>query len=239
MNYTFKFKIIAGELPITVELLNSSKEAFIVYGYGEYMFENVPEGLYTLHITDANNCVYERSVHIDGFTTTEIYIPNSAIIFGNTNDRLTIFDENVTNRNSVYSGFPDLNIVDLYFWFKTKDKKPLNEIQTFHFDIRSYDISMINNQLTFISINDEINMELTNKVQNINKISGDIILKENFIEGFIWYNFNKTSSPDSRFQIDANTTNLFFDTSIPTRISAGTTYGIETITSTSILMNFE
>ncbi len=239
MNYTFKFKIISGELPITVELLNSTKSIFTVYSYGEYMFENVPEGLYILHITDANNCVYERSVHIDGFTTTEIYIPKNSIIFGNTNDKLTIFNENVTNRNDPYSGFPDTNIIDLYFWFKTKNRKALNDIQTLHFDIRSYNISIINNQLTFISINDEINMELLNKVQTANKFSGDITLKENFIEGFVWYNFNKTSSSDSRFQIHANTTNAVFDTLIPIKSDVGTAFGIETLTQTEILMNFE
>ena len=241
MNYNFKFKILSGELPMTIELLNSSKEPYIVYSYGEYLFENVPEGEYTLKVTDANNCIFERPVEIDGHTTTEISIPDNAIIFGNADDRLTIFNENATNRNSVYVGFPDMNIVDLYFWFKTKNGKPLNDIQTFHFDIRSTDPVNINNIIDYISTNDEINMEITNKVETVNKISGDIILKYSFIEGFLWYRFNKVFSSDSRFQVHVNaiTPNIFFDTSIPTRTDEGKTYGIETITHTDILMNFE
>jgi len=128
MAATIFYTITSGATPITVELTPSFIPVNTHLSPGTYSFTDVDNGEYTLIFTDSNGCVYEKDVIVDPFvtTTTTTVIPGDALIAGQAQDVLLIFNQAGTNRTNHYLGnTPSDTNLTLYLWFKTLDGEPL------------------------------------------------------------------------------------------------------------------
>jgi hypothetical protein len=221
------FYIGSGAAPFVAELLGSDKPDQTLTTIGAYQFVDVENGVYTLRITDGNGCVDENEVIVDPFvtTTTTTVIPGSSIVVGHTQDPVTIFNPDATNRNSEYEGFPDPDVVVLYLWFKTLDGTPLNALKQFDYTFSVTGISGTS-QFTFTSVSDEIHCEVQESATGPTEpLTGTIILKENFIESYFEYVYYRGST-DKRYKIELVSAQEIFDPLMVTRDDDSKLYGI-------------
>jgi len=230
---TISYTIVSGAAPFIAELMPSNISANIHNTAGTYYFINVPNGVFTLTITDSNGCVFSQDLTIDPSvtTTTTTQAPRSSIIIGNTDDQTLIFNPNGTNRNTHYTGFPNPNSVTLFLWLKTLDGTPLN-IQK----VINYSIAAVNgNVFQFNSLSDEIHANIVPSI-TVPSLGGQLILNVGFIETYFMYTYIKNpASPN--FQINLNTTSDLFYTNIS--LTGGTNqYGVTHIDRQNIIMQF-
>lgn len=219
--------------PFVAELIPSSIPVNIHNTTGTYQFINVPNGVFTLTITDSNGCVFSQDLNIDPnvTTTTTTQAPKNSIIIGNTQDQTLIFNVNGTNRNTHYTGFPNVNVSTLFLWLKTLDGTPLTVQKVINYSIASVN----SNVFQFNALSDEIH---TNIVPSIStpSLDGQLILKIGFIETYFMYTYIKNPVLPN-FQINLNTTTDLFYTNIP--LTGGTNqYGVTHIDRQNIIMNF-
>lgn len=231
INYTIQ----SGAAPFTAELTPSLIPVNIHNETGTFQFNDVPDGNYTLIIKDSNECVFEQELNVDPLvTTTTTTIPSGdLIVVGQAQDDLLIFNPDATNRDQKYVGFPDENIVMLYLWLKTLNGAPLTEQKSI-----SYNISGgVDNTFSFVGLSDEMNAEVIESVEGAaESISGQIILKEGFIETFFEYIYVKNpSNPTLRVELNSTINWLYED--IPL-VDNNNQYGVTYIDGDNVVMNF-
>jgi hypothetical protein len=229
-----KYTIVNGGVPFKVELIPSSIPANMHNSVGQFEFLNVPNGSYVLTITDGNECVFEEQITVDPSvtTTTTTQIPSNSIVVGQTNDTNVIFNEDGTNRDSHYSGYPDVNTSTIYLWFKTYDGFPITNQKTLQYSL----IGDSGTTFSFNSLSDEIHCEVIENINNAPSISGNIILKSGFIETYFEYTYMKNPLiPD--YTINLTTIeNIFYN---GLELTGGTNqYGITYNTNNNIIMKF-
>jgi len=232
------FNIIDGIPPFEVELIGSTIPKIIYNNAGAYSIDGIDNGVYILKIIDANECIYEKEIIVDPSvtTTTTTKIPGKSIVIGHTQDPILIFNPNGTNRNSEYNGYPDSDIVTLYLWFKTYNGKPLDNNILLNYEIISSDQN-INSTFEFNSVTDEIHCEVIENTSGINNvIDGNIILKNGFIESAFKYTYNKTINKRFEIEIQSSLDNIY--PNLQTKLDAETTYGITSINSGGIILNY-
>jgi len=187
---TIKYTIKSGAAPYTVELTPILIPINYHESGGTYEFINVPDGSYVFIVTDANECVFQQELTVNPFvtTTTTTLTPGNSIVVGNTDDEMLIFNENATNREDHYIGYPDANVVTLYLWFKTFDGKPLSENMLFYYTIAANSGSTFN----FVDVSDQKHVEVTQTIGGFApSISGQVLLKVGFIESYFQYTYIK------------------------------------------------
>jgi hypothetical protein len=203
---------------------------------GTYQFTNVPDGTYLLTVTDANDCLFEQTITVNPLvtTTTTTHIPNDSIIVGSNTNGLFIFDENLTNTNSLYVGSPDPMTVTVYLWFKTKDGNPLTSSKQMTYNIHS---GVAGTQFTYNGVSDATHMIVNETVSGpASIIFGSISLQSGFIESFFAYTFKKIVGT-ADYDINLNGSTVRFDTEVP--ISTPTyLYGVNSISPTVAHLNF-
>lgn len=239
MSNIVNFNIVSGTIPFEVELIGSTIPIQTFNSLGVHSINNVPNGVYTLKITDGNGCEFEREIIVDPFvtTTTTTIIPGNFIVVGQAQDPLIIFNPAGTNKNGNYVGYPDPDIVPLYLWFKTFDGKPLvNSI------VLNYNIGITggtaDSQFEFNSLSDEVHAEVQESVTGpANTILGSIILKPGFIETFFEYTYYR-GSVNMRYQIEIISTAEKLYPNSETKNDAGTTYGISSIDVGSVILDY-
>lgn len=64
------YQIITGVAPFIVELIPSVITPQVKNNVGTYILENIPNGTYTLRVTDGNNCIMEINNIVINTTTT-------------------------------------------------------------------------------------------------------------------------------------------------------------------------
>ena len=232
------FNIVSGVLQVVAKLSGSTQPDQIINSYGVHVFTSVEWGIYTLILTDANGCVIEREITVNPSvtTTTTTIAPGSSIIIGNTQDPITIFNPDATNKNGGYYGYPDADIVNLYVWFKTLDGTPLPSDKTFTYTIQGR-TSPYSSTFEFIDLSDQIHAEvLETSFGPISPLQGSIVLKAGFIETYFNYIYYKNL--DTLMAVDINTLNNDIYTGIPTRSDAGTTGGIDVLNDSRILIQY-
>lgn len=231
------YNIASGLPPFTAKLIGSSLPEKIHSAIGVYQFDDVPNGVYTLQVKDANDCIFEKEITVDPFvsTTTTTVIEEDLLIVGNAQDPLAIFNEDATNRSSEYQGFPDPDTVTLYLWLKTLNGEPLSIQKEFSYDISS-DVGQNQAQFTFVNYNDQIHSEIIRGSSGPAPIiNGDIVLYPGFIEGYFQYTYEKDIN--NRFVIDLVAINDIF---YPNLELTGSTkiYGVTTAEKDRIVMQF-
>lgn len=227
---TIKFNIVSGESPFEVELIGSDKGTATIYSYGEHTIYNVYDGIYTLKIVDANGCEHREDLVVNPSvtTTTTTVLPGNSLIVGHSQDGATVFNMAATNRNTQYSGYPDPNVVVLYLWLRTKDGKPLGETITLNYSISANELTG-DSEFIFNSVSDNVNAEIIETSTGpVSPLTGNLILKENFIETYIEYVYNK-GTVDSLFSINLESTSDVFDTNVNTTLDEAKTYGLVNI----------
>lgn len=227
---TVLFNIESGAPPFIVELIGSEIPKLTFNTIGEKQINNVPIGIYTLKITDSNDCEFEQQIYVDQSitTTTTTRVPENAIVVGNINDPLLIFNENATNINNIFNGYPDPNIVTSYLWFKTFTGEKLDEEISLDYTISSGS-DPLNSEFIFNKLSDQVHAEvIENSFGPALTISGTLLLKKDFIETFFEFTYLKSSSDDD-FYIDITSSlpgeNLIY-TGVPTKSDVGTTHGV-------------
>jgi len=261
---TIKYTIVSGVAPFTAELTPSLIPVNVHDAIGAYEFDDVPNGFYTLIITDSNGCSFQQELTVDPLvtTTTTTQTPTSSIVIGNTQDENLIFNVNGTNINNHYCGYPNQNISTLYLWLKTLDNAPLTSQKVVNYSINSINVcgccsctcccscsccscgccsSCCSCNITtfkFNSLSDEIH---TNIVENVvgpsPSIGGQLILKPGFIETYFQYTYDKNPSM-SDFQINLNSNEDWLDTNVPLTTCGINQYGITYIDRNNSIMNF-
>jgi hypothetical protein len=225
---TVYYNILSGAPNFLVELTPSSIPSNINTAIGTYYFDNVPDGEYTLKITDSNNCVFSQVVVVDSqnittTTTTINPMPDDSIIIGNTDDQTLIFNEVATNRNSHYVGYPNEDISTLYLWFKTTDGLPLTIQKSINYTIETSINS--ENLVSIINNSNNINSEIIENLRGPNlAINGNIIFNVGFIETCITYCVVNNSN-DPSFKIELNSVKNDFNYNIPV-VGVNNQYGI-------------
>lgn len=232
---TVKYNIVNGAGPFIAELTPSLIPENIHITTGTYEFQNVPNGGYTLIITDSNGCAFEQEITVDPLvtTTTTTLAPGNSIVVGNAQDESLIFNVNGTNRDSHYDGYPNPNTSILYMWLKTLDGAPLTTEKILNYTITADSGSTF----IFNAFSDEIH---TNIIQNstgpATSISGQLYLKSGFIETYFQYTYTK-NPVNPNFQIDLDSSTNWLYTGIP--LTGGTNiYGITYIDRDNVKMNF-
>lgn len=231
--------LVSGVPPFKVELIGSDIEPQYYYTFGIHSIDDVPEGVYILNIKDANECEYEQELIVNPAitTTTTTVLPGDSIIVGHSQDPLTIFNPNATNRNSQYNGYPDPDVVNLFLWFKTKNGALNPSLKTISYSINSSG-GTAESIFSFDSVSDEVHTDVQESTFGTTApLNGNLILKKNFIETYFQYICNKAGA-DTRFQITLNSTVDLFDTNILTRQEQGKTYGINYIDRRQIKLNY-
>ena len=230
------YNIASGLAPFTAKLLGSSLPENIHNSIGTYQFDNVPNGVYTLQIVDANNCIFEKEITVDPSvtTTTTTIIENDLLVVGNVQDTLVIFNPDATNRSSSYQGFPDPLYVELYLWLKTLNGAPLETQKEFSYDITINSSS--GSTLELVEYSDQIHSNIIRGSSGpLANINGDIELYPGFIEGYFKYVVDRGA--DDRFIIDLITTNNIFYPNL--EITGGTKiYGVTTAEKNRVVMQF-
>lgn len=231
-----RFNIESGAKPFIVKLLGSDKDDLIINEYGETIIYDVSNGIYELNITDSNGCIFNKEMIVNPniTTTTTTKIDGKSLIIGHAQDELVIFNEGGTNRNSEYNGYPDGDVVELYLWFKTFDGEPLDEQKLLNLEINGEDDSSFN----YVVVSDQIHVDTLNILNSVeNQITGQVILKEGFIESYFKYILYKgNNNPRYSIRLYSSLPNIYTD--INTRIDDGKTYGIENITNNEILLKY-
>jgi len=230
------YNIVSGVLPVIAQLSGSTVPDQTINSFGVHVFTNVALGIYTLILTDANGCRFERQITVNPAvtTTTTTVIPGSSIVIGNAQDPITIFNPIATNRVSEYDGYPDPDIVSLYLWFKTLDGMPLSSDKTLTYAIQGR-VSPYASTFEFIEISDQIHAEVfETSFGPTTPLLGSIVLKAGFIETAFNYIYYKNI--DSLFTIDIESAANDIYTGIPTRSDAGTIRGIDALQSDRIYM---
>jgi len=233
------FTIVDGAPPFEAELIGSSIPKKIFNSVGSYYIYNIENGVYTLKITDGNGCVFEKEVIVNPnvTTTTTTFIPDYSILIGNSQDPITIFNPNATNRNSQYIGYPDQDVVELYLWFKTLDGKPLESNKVLTYEISSTGGTALST-FKYDSVSDEIHTEVNRDVSGpATLISGNIILKPGFIESFFKYYYYRNGT-NKEFNISIGSNNNIIYPLFNTRFDENKTYGIESISKSVINFNY-
>ena len=223
------FNIVSGAPPFEAELIGSLKPNQVFNNTGQYSFNDVSNGVYTLRISDANGCVYEKEVIVNPniTTTTTTTIPGNSIIVGHAQDSLLIFNVDATNKNGDYTGYPDSDIVTLYLWFKTNNGEPLNNSKILNYRINTTG-GTADSTFEFNRLSDQVHAEVQENITGPNDtITGDIVLKEGFIETFFEYTYYRGTN--RRFQINIESPLDDLNPNLETKIDAGTTYGITSI----------
>lgn len=240
MGNIISFDIVNGVPPFEAVLSGSTIPSQTYNNVGTYSFNNVPNGVYTLVIIDGNGCVFKKELIVNPSvtTTTTTIQPNNSIVIGNAQDQLLIFDPNATNRDTPYIGYPDPNIVDLYLWFKTLDGKPLIDIKTFSYEIRSENVTD-NSLFEFIDVSDEIHYEVTETLNGPSPtIRGNIILKPGFIESYFHFIYHKgIASQLFDIEVVGSVNDIY--TGINTKLDDGKNYGIITLQSDRIVIEYD
>lgn len=238
------FNIESGSPPFIAELIGDEYFKKIFNSVGEKQIDNVPIGVYTLKITDSNDCVYEQQVYVDQSitTTTTTKIPDNAIVVGNINDPLLIFNEEATNINTIFTGYPDPDIVTLYLWFKTYSGEKINNELSLNYIISSAD-DLNGSKFVFNNLSDEIHAEvIENTFGPSTTINGTLLLKPDFIETYFQFIYLKSSSSDN-FYINIEPTiptSDFIYTGVPTKDDAGTNYGVhDPVLSNRIILSYD
>lgn len=232
-----QFNIVSGAAPFQAELIGSDLPILEIASTGIHQFDDVPNGAYTLKITDANGCEFEQDIIVDPFvtTTTTTQLPDDVILIGNTQDTLTIFNSAATNRNTRYEGFPDPDVVELYLWFKTTDGQPLTSNKTMSYVIEASG-STGDSEFEFIEINDEVHVEVQEgSVGPSSPISGDLLFKPGFIEAYFKYEYLR-GSVDKDFTITITSATSDINNTVETLDEAGTLFGIEDVSRTQIIL---
>ena len=230
------FNIVSGTAPFEVELIGSSIPALSFNSTGQQSITDVPNGVYALRITDANGCLYEKEMIVDPnvTTTTTTTIPGNSIVVGHAQDPLLIFNPDGTNRNGDFSGYPDPDIVTLYLWFKTFNGKPLAGDRVLTYNIDANDGS----EFEFNKLSDQIHTEVIEDASGpADPISGSIILRAGFIESFFEYTYYR-GNVNKRFQIDIQSPLGELYPNSETNGDAGTTYGITSINTGQIILDY-
>ena len=233
------FKIVSGTPPFEAELVNSFKPVQTFNNTGQYSFTDVPNGVYVLKITDANGCLYEKELIVNPniTTTTTTQIPGDSIIVGHAQDPLLIFNPVATNKNSDFSGYPDPDVVTLYFWFKTFNGEPLSNDK-----FLTYKINVTNetgdSEFEFNKLSDQVHAEVQEDTSGpSDSIFGNIVLNAGFIETYFEYTYYRGST-DKRYQIDIQSPLEELYPNLETKADAGTTYGITSINEGRIILNY-
>jgi len=227
---TVTYNIASGQAPFTAQLLPSTTLINEHATTGTFTFEDVPNGVYTLRITDANLCVYEKEMTVDPFvtTTTTTILPDDSIVVGNAQDTLLIFNPDTSNRNSEYTGYPDPNIVTLYLWLKTFDGKPLTSEIGFSYNFEALS-AIYGANFNFLSLSDEIHTEINESASGpATTISGTLSLKAGFIETYFEYRYLKSLDPGFTIDITSLSGDKIY-TNIQTLGEAGTSRGIDSL----------
>lgn len=228
------YNIVSGVLPVVAQLSGSTVPDQIINTYGVHVFTDVAWGIYTLILTDANGCRFEKVITVNPAvtTTTTTIIPGTSIVIGNTQDPITIFNPAATNRTSGYDGYPDPDVVSLYLWFKTLDGTPLASDKTLTYTIQGR-TSIYASTFEFVELSDQIHAEVfETSFGPISPLQGSIVLKAGFIETFFNYIYYKNI--DSLFTIDiGSVTNDIY-----TNLSLTSNQGIQELSSDRILMQY-
>lgn len=239
MGSSITFTIVDGAAPFTVELVNSTIPIKTYSMSGTYTISDVPNGVYTLKITDSNDCVFEKVLTVNPTitTTTTTEAPGNSIVIGHAQDPLLIFNPTATNRNSEYSGYPDLDTVTLYLWFKTLNGEPLTTNKSFSYEIAAPNVSNAS-YFEYVDVSDQIHAIISEgSVGPVSPLTGSIILETGFIESFFKYIYFRGSA-DKRFSIDIITPQNNIYTGIPTKDDSGKTYGITTLENNKITLDY-
>ena len=231
---TVRYTIVNGATPFTAELTPSFIPVNIHLHTGTFLFGNVPDGSYTLRITDSNGCVFEQEINVDPFvtTTTTTQAPGNSIVVGQAQDESLIFNVQGTNRDSHYDGYPNPNTSTLYLWLKTLNGAPLTTQRVVNYSIVAASASTFQ----FNTLSDQFHAEVIGAVGPSEAISGQLLLKIGFIETFFQYTYVKNPlNPD--YQIDLNSTGDWLYTGIP--LTGGTNiYGVTYIDRDNAIMKF-
>ena len=234
------FTIATGAPPFEAELLGSGIPPAVYPAVGTYTILNVNNGVYTLQITDSNGCIFEQEITVDPnvTTTTTTVQPGNSIVIGNVQDPILIFNPTATNRSSAYIGYPDPAVVTLYLWFKTLDGQPLTSDTPFTYEIAGRNI-IGGSIFSYNDVSDQIHMEVLEATSGpITTLTGDILLKTGFIESFFEYTYFK-GAVDQLMQIDVTAPNNNIYTGINTKFTDGKAYGITTLNTGRIIMQFD
>lgn len=230
------YNIASGLPPFRAKIIGSSLPENIHNDIGVYQFDDVPNGVYTLQIEDANNCIFEKEITVDPFvsTTTTTIIEDDLLVVGNAQDPLIIFNPNATNRSNSYQGFPDPLYVELYLWLKTLNGAPLETQKDFSYDITINSLS--GSTLELIDYSDQIHSNIVRGSSGpLANINGDIELYPGFIEGYFKYVVDRGA--DDRFIIDLTAANNIFYPNL--ELTGGTKiYGVTTAEKDRIVMQF-
>lgn len=228
------FNIVSGVLPVVAQLSGSTVPDQINNTYGVHAFTNVEWGTYTLILTDANGCRFEKEITVNPAvtTTTTTIIPGSSIVIGNTQDPITIFNPDATNRTSGYSGYPDPDIVSLFLWFKTLDGMPLSSDKTLSYTIQGR-VSPYISTFEFVELSDQLHAEVfESSLGPTSPLQGTIVLKAGFIETFFNYIYYKNIDSLFTIEVGSVTNNIY------PNLSLTTNQGIQELSSNRILMQY-
>jgi len=236
---TVEYTIISGEAPFTAELTPSLVPVNIHTIPGTYNFINVPDGGYTLSITDSNGCIYQKELNINQFvsTTTTTIIPGSSIVVGNVQDESLIFNIKGTNNFNHYGENSIDTVFTLYLWLKTLDGLPLTTQKTINYKIIATTGLTSGSTFVFNSLSDWIHTNVVEITSGPSKaINGQIVLNVGFIETYFMYTYNKyLTVPDFKITLDSPLDWLY--TNIPL-IEGLLKYGVTYIDTKNIILNY-
>jgi hypothetical protein len=231
------YRIASGLAPFTARLTPSSIPENVHMETGTFLFVDVPNGIYTLQVEDANGCIFERELTVDPFatTTTTTIVEEDSLVVGNAQDPILIFNKGATNRSSEYIGFPDPDVVTLYLWVKTLNGEPLITQKQFNYEISS-DIPEDQAIFNIVDYSDQINSQISETASGpAPNIEGEIVLLPGFIEGFFEYTYERDIN--NRFTIDLTSSIDVFDPNLT--LTGGTNiYGVTTSEKQRIVMQF-
>lgn len=239
MSNTLNFTIVSGAPPFEAELLGTSIPKKIFNSVGTYYFDNVENGVYILKITDGNDCVFENEVVVNPnvTTTTTTIINDDSIIIGHSQDPITIFNPNATNRNNQYVGYPDEDIVELYLWFKTLNGQPLSSQKILSYTIDTTG-GTAQSTFKFEDVSDQIHMEVIETINGpAELINGNLKLKAGFIESFFKYTYYRNGT-NKEYTIDILSSNNDIYPLLNTKNEDNKNYGIELINKGEIKFNY-
>jgi hypothetical protein len=232
---TVVYTIVSGAAPFVAELTPS----FIPNNFhdvpGTYEFDDVPNGGYSVIVTDSNGCQFEQQITVDPFstTTTTTVLPGSAIVIGNTQDQSLIFNVQGTNRSTHYSGYPNPTTSSLYMWLKTNDGAPLTIQRVVNYSIQASG----NSTFVFDSVSDEIH---TGVVQGASgpatQITGQLVLHPGFIETYFKYIYVQDPFLPN-FEINLSSTGNWLNPDIPL-VDVVNIYGVTYVDNDNAIMDF-
>lgn len=226
---TIKYTIASGNPPFIAQLIPSVVPNNLHSTTGTFEFNNVPNGYYSLIITDSNECSYTEELLLNpSITTTTTTEPfTNSLIVGNTDANTYIFDVDKTNRNTKY------DVTELYVWFKTLDGKPLTSEKIITYSFNSLDTSTFN----FLELSDEVHATITEVVNGpATIINGQIKFSVGFIEAYFKYQYNYASLISS-FRLNLTSGSDWLSSNIPL-IDVNNQYGVTFVNNKNIIMDF-